>query len=66
MPAASAKAKAKCTEGGAKTKQKPTRGKENKRPPKQKPTTEEKEACGPNKKKARAEEVTKTEPSNSS
>ena len=64
MPAASAKAKAKSSEGGAKTKQKPTRGKENKRPPKQKPTTAEKEACGPNKKKSKCEEVEKTEPSN--
>ena len=66
MPATSSKAKAKSTEGGAKTNQKPRRGKENKRPPKQKPTTAEKEACGPNKKKPRSKEPEKTEPSNSS
>ena len=59
MPAASGKAKAKTTEGGAKTKQKPPRGKENKRPPNG--------ACGPNKKTSSsdAEAAEKTEPLNS-
>lgn len=64
MPAASvAKAKAKTADGGATSKRKPPRGKENKRP--RSPCTAEKEARGSNKKKSKVEDIPKTEPSNS-
>ena len=64
MPAA--KTKAKSTEGGPKTKPKPTRVKENKRPSKRSPCTVEKAACNPKRQKSTPdlEEVEKTEPSN--
>ena len=63
MPAA--KAKAKSTESGAKPKQKPSHGKENKRPQKRSPCTAKKETCYPNKKQMSEPEPEETEPLNS-